>query len=225
METTLGKLPPLGTERLKICELFAEFIHLQYLFTSSPLFDLMVVQPPKENGDTVITVADGLITLTEGFIQESIMEKCIVIIINQDLFFAFPWNNFIHSVVYDMVAKVFNTFSFTANLPSDLSGGLGNTSDASNLENIDQTEPNSFPQIKMKVVRQTVKGLIVSIFKKGSLIKQIITAQQLNDYNEEQPKGVRLGYMGHITYISDEICKLFEKCAPELDDELHGAFD
>ncbi len=29
-------------ERLKICELFAEILHLQYLYTSSPLFDRMV---------------------------------------------------------------------------------------------------------------------------------------------------------------------------------------
>jgi SIT4 phosphatase-associated protein len=28
--------------------------------------------------------------------------------------------------------------------------------------------------------------------------------------------------MGHLSYIADEVCKLFEKCAPELDDVLHG---
>ena len=32
----------------------------------------------------------------------------------QSLFFEFPWNNFLHSVVYDMIAKVFNTYSFTS---------------------------------------------------------------------------------------------------------------
>jgi hypothetical protein len=33
---------PLGSERLKICELFAEILHLQYLFFSSPLFDRLL---------------------------------------------------------------------------------------------------------------------------------------------------------------------------------------
>jgi hypothetical protein len=28
--------------------------------------------------------------------------------INQDLFFAFPWNNFLHYVIYDMLHQVFN---------------------------------------------------------------------------------------------------------------------
>ncbi|KAH9267718.1 hypothetical protein BASA83_009792 [Batrachochytrium salamandrivorans] len=40
------KYPALGSERLKICELFAEFLHLQYLFTSSPLLDSFITPPP-----------------------------------------------------------------------------------------------------------------------------------------------------------------------------------
>ncbi len=84
-DTTLGKQTPLGSERLKICELFAEFIHLQYLFTSSPLFDLMVLptsnhEQPKSHSDLPdgFTVADGLILLTEKFVEEKIMDRCIV---------------------------------------------------------------------------------------------------------------------------------------------------
>jgi hypothetical protein len=30
--------------------------------------------------------------------------------------------------------------------------------------------------------------------------------------------------MGHLTYISDETCKLFEKCGAELESDLHGIF-
>jgi hypothetical protein len=73
----------------------------------------------------------------------------------------------------------------------------------------------------MKELRKSVKKLVVVLFKNGNLINQITTAQRLNDYSEGQPKGVRLGYMGHLTYIADETCKLFEKCGSELDDELH----
>ncbi len=35
-------------------------------------------------------------------------------------------------------------------------------------------------------------------------------------------KNARLGYMGHLTYISDEVCKLVEKCATDLEPELSG---
>jgi hypothetical protein len=217
VETTIGKQIPVGTERLKICELFAEFIHLQYLFTSSPLFDMMVT-PRNTDEKSQVTVADGLMLISERFIQEGIMERCIA------MFFEFRWNNFIHSVVYDMIAKVFNTYSYTGNLPSNTNAGEAPKSSALDVTNNPQTKDidlNAFAHNKMRVVRKTVKKLVVSIFKSGKLITQIINAQRLNDYSEEQPKGLRLGYMGHLTYISDEVCKLFEKCGSELDDELH----
>lgn len=54
------------------------------------------------------------------------------------------------------------------------------------------------------------------------MIDRITDAQRLNDFHVEQPKGLRLGYMGHLTYISDETCKLFEKCASELESDLGG---
>jgi hypothetical protein len=76
--STMGKQIPLGAERLKICELFAEFIHLQYLFTSSPLFELMIVPIKNEDGETLPTVAASLMLLGDCFIKESIMERCVV---------------------------------------------------------------------------------------------------------------------------------------------------
>jgi len=39
-------------------------------------------------------------------------------------------------------------------------------------------------------------------------------------YESEQPRGVRLGYMGYITHISDEICKLIDTCGSALNKSL-----
>lgn len=211
-DTTLGKETPLGSERLKICELFAEFIHLQYLFTSSPLFDMMAAPLSGTNiQEGSFTVADGLILLTEKFVENNIMERCI------KLFFLFPWNNFIHSVVYDMIAKIFNTFSYTSNLQSaTLDSSFQSQAD-------DDSQPSALlgaSSSKMKQVRVSVKKLVITVFKGASLIDRITDAQRLNDFHVEQPKGLRLGYMGHLTYISDETCKLFEKCAQELETDL-----
>lgn len=36
--------------------------------------------------------------------RELWLNKCSL----QDLFFAFPWNNFLHYVIYDMLHQVFN---------------------------------------------------------------------------------------------------------------------
>ncbi|KAI8928314.1 SIT4 phosphatase-associated protein-domain-containing protein [Entophlyctis helioformis] len=232
MDTTLGKQIPLGSERLKICELFAELLHLQYLFTSSPLFESFVKPPPyvpvatDENPNPAsytaptFTVVDGLMGFTERLVDQRIMVVCI------NLFFTFKWNNFLHSVVYDMIAKVFNTFSYTSSIPTPLAlagpvpsiAELPTSSEASS----GSAGPTSGPsQNKMKELRASVKRLVVSIFKDANLMSQITNAQHQNDYEVEQPKGVRLGYMGHLTYIADEVCKLIEKCSPELDDQIH----
>ncbi|KAL2915930.1 sporulation-induced protein [Polyrhizophydium stewartii] len=229
-EIAPGSQAPLGSERLKICELFAELLHLQYLFTSSPLFDSLVKPPPYvparvESGPQptytppTTIVVDGLMALTERLVDERVMVVCI------NHFFVFRWNNFLHSVVYDMIAKVFNTYSYTSSIPTPLAltgpvpsiADIPSPTEASGASAASQ----SSSQHKMKELRSSVKKLVVSIFKDARLMSQIIEAQHQNDYEVEQPKGVRLGYMGHLTYIADEVCKLFEKCSPELDDELH----
>ena len=107
-----------------------------------------------------------------------------------------------------MVAKVFNTFTFTAGVQPP--------------EGLDSETSTLAIQRKLKEVRDCVKKLIISLFKDASLIEKIIEAKRLNDYNESSPKGTRLGYMGHLMLIADETCKLFEKCGPELDADLHG---
>ncbi|KAH6593163.1 hypothetical protein BASA61_004332 [Batrachochytrium salamandrivorans] len=223
------KYPALGSERLKICELFAEFLHLQYLFTSSPLLDSFITPPPygvhssatSETPEYVapaFTVIDGLMALTDCLVEEKIMVVCI------NHFFQFKWNNFLHSIVYDMIAKVFNTYSYTSSIqPSPaLSVPASSATDAS--VNTDQGV-EAPGQKKLQNLRTSVKRLVVSIFKDAHLMTQITDAQHQNDYDVEQPKGVRLGYMGHLTYISDEVCKLFEKCSVELDDELNESMN
>ena len=74
-----------GTERIKVCELFAELVHLQYLFTSSPLFDLMV-DPKTIKGNNV---ADGLIMVTAKIIEHSMLTRCIVNLLIRNTFSCF----------------------------------------------------------------------------------------------------------------------------------------
>ncbi|KAG0287370.1 hypothetical protein BGZ96_008680 [Linnemannia gamsii] len=136
---------------------------------------------PLEN-EAMIPVGDFL---KMQFVDHRIIPTCF------DLFFQFPWNNFLHTVVYDMVHQVFHRPMGDIGRP-DMNGTY--------------IPPKADQGIKEGWNRR----LTISIFKDGQLTKRITDAQRLCDYECAQPKGVRLGYMGHLTYIADETVKLLE---------------
>ncbi|KAF9350175.1 hypothetical protein BGX26_011611 [Mortierella sp. AD094] len=136
----------------------------------------------KANGNVKIPVGDFL---KMQFVDHRIIPTCF------DLFFQFPWNNFLHTVVYDMVHQVFHR-------PM---GDIGRPG-------IDGTYIP--PRSDQGVTEGWNRRLTISIFKDGRLTKRITDAQRLCDFECAQPKGVRLGYMGHLTYIADETVKLLE---------------
>ncbi|KAG0367781.1 SIT4 phosphatase-associated protein-domain-containing protein [Gamsiella multidivaricata] len=277
IDTSIGKQTPLGFERLKICELFAELLHCSNMavLNSRPIISVSpdgtvkvptvsincVAQEPTEglngkmvdtdekengkveqnrgrmsaetqNGTSTLTGSSGndlaatngdlatpmaspplrpaTATLTSStiaalttnhtqddvlipvgdflklqFVDYRIIPTCF------DLFFQFPWNNFLHTVVYDMVHQVFHR-------PM---GDIGRPDvDGSYIP----------PKSDVDITEGWNRRLTISIFKDGQLTKRITDAQRLNDYECAQPKGVRLGYMGHLTYIADETVKLLE---------------
>lgn len=190
IRTTLGELEPLGFERLKICELFAELLHCSnmsnlnnFSMTPEEEAELEDKQPEgqseeeekkkeekaeekvekatKSDAESELSVGDYL---KSKFVDKKAMPICV------DLFFAFPWNNFLHYVIYDMLHQVFN---------GRMDVGLN-------------------------------RNLAISILKDGQLTDKIVIAQKSNDEECAKPKGMRAGYMGHLTFISDEIMKLFE---------------
>ncbi|KAI8378892.1 SIT4 phosphatase-associated protein-domain-containing protein [Choanephora cucurbitarum] len=156
IHTTLGEMEPLGFERLKICELFAELLHCSNMSNLNH-FNGDEEQPKS----TELSVGDYL---KSKFVENKALPICV------DLFFTFPWNNFLHYVIYDMLHQVFN---------GRMDVGLN-------------------------------RHLAISILKDGQLTDKIVVAQKANDEECAKPKGIRAGYMGHLTFISDEIMKLFE---------------
>lgn len=108
----------------------------------------------------------------------------------QDFFFRFPWNNFLHNVVYDVVQQVFNgtldrgynkTLAFDLFSPIDLKDG------------------------------ETVESLG---FTSGhDVTDRILDGQHASDVSHSE-KGMRLGYMGHLTLIAEEVCKFGNRQFP-----------
>ncbi len=101
-------------------------------------------------------------------------------------FFRFPWNNFLHNVVYDVVQQVFNG-------PMD---------------------------------RGYNKFLAFDLFETGRVTEQIIGGQRRSD-EAQQTKNMRLGYMGHLTLVAEEVVKFGERqprelLSPPVQDSIYG---
>ncbi|KAI9765564.1 MAG: hypothetical protein M1840_007253 [Geoglossum simile] len=92
-----------------------------------------------------------------------------------DFFFRFPWNNFLHNVVYDVVQQVFNG-------PMD---------------------------------RGYNRTLAVDLFETGRITERIVEGQRQSDIAQAS-SNMRLGYMGHLTLIAEEVVKFTERHPPEL---------
>ena len=106
-----------------------------------------------------------------------------------DLFFAHPWNNFLHNVVYDILTQVLN---------GPMDKGFN-------------------------------RQLAVDLFTTGLLTEKILQGQKASDEAQwvskivradklcrAMEKGVRLGYMGHLTLIAEEVLKLAERIPLDL---------
>ncbi|KAI6008648.1 SIT4 phosphatase-associated protein-domain-containing protein [Pisolithus marmoratus] len=114
--------------------------------------------------------------MKQVFLHESVLSVLL------DLFFEFPWNNFLHSVVYDFIHQV---------LTGRVDGGLN-------------------------------RELTIALFRDARLMHRIVEGQKKNDAERQalsscvKPKGVRLGYMGHLTLLSEDVITALEHYPPEL---------
>lgn len=86
------------------------------------------------------------------------------------MFFKFPWNNFLHNVVFDIVQQVLN---------GSMDIGFN-------------------------------KFLAIDIFHSGDITFKITEGQRLCNEYELEHYGLRLGYMGHLTLIAEEVVKFIQ---------------
>ncbi|KAK0314079.1 sporulation-induced protein [Friedmanniomyces endolithicus] len=115
-----------------------------------------------------------------------------------DFFFRFPWNNFLHNVVYDVVQQVFN---------GTLDRGYNRTVALDLFKQIVGTE--AVP----------MEGLGLNSTK--PITNRILDGQAASDRSQAD-KGMRLGYMGHLTLIAEEVCKFGNRRPAEsLDQSVH----
>ncbi|KXS17264.1 hypothetical protein M427DRAFT_154045 [Gonapodya prolifera JEL478] len=238
LSPSVSPAPPsrgaLGAPRLRCCEVLAEILHLSYLLTSSPVWDALAtwrLQPLGDFADLpgskewpeARTMGDALVGVLDEIANEGVVAECVA------LFFAHPWNNLLHSVVYDMVAKIFNAYTFLSSLPTPSS-----PSTPTHPSLVPGSPPSSIPlptppvqtpvRFKLGELKRAVRRLVVQVLGDGRIVERIGEAQRWNDWAVQQPRGYRLGHMGHLTHVADEVIKLWERCAEELEPECGASF-
>jgi SIT4-associating protein SAP185/190 len=139
--------------------------------------------PPQETGDASV-VADEAAKLADApeqpkpvvgdYLKMQFVEHRVVPTI-LGFFFRYPWNNFLHNVVYDIVQQVFN---------GPMDRGYNPT-------------------------------LAISLFEAADVTNQIIKGQLASEKSQTENK-TRMGYMGHLTLIAEEVVKFTERHPPEL---------
>lgn len=224
--TSLGQIEPLGFERFKVCELIAELLHCsnmallndnkgfevvkernelrEKMKTYDPISfkynEVIILPEDKEKfdkdhdfndtidsfnlkDDSVLHNYDDEPHENANLSEEEIRANPVLgdqwkislydtEIINNilEMFFKFPWNNFLHNVVFDIVQQVLN---------GSMDIGFN-------------------------------KFLSIDLFDRGDITNKIIKGQKLCDVFEKENHGLRLGYMGHLTLIAEEVVKFIQ---------------
>ncbi|KAK3299437.1 SIT4 phosphatase-associated protein-domain-containing protein [Chaetomium fimeti] len=148
-------------------------------------------QPPAQGtGDAPIATAETTKPTTDAnapaqarpvvgdYLKMQFVEHRVVPTI-LGFFFRYPWNNFLHNVVYDIVQQVFN---------GPMDRGYNPT-------------------------------LAISLFEAADITNQIINGQLASEKSQAENK-TRMGYMGHLTLIAEEVVKFTERHSPELLSEV-----
>ncbi|KAL2194777.1 SIT4 phosphatase-associated protein-domain-containing protein [Corynascus similis CBS 632.67] len=145
-------------------------------------------QSAQQTGDTSAAAAEAAKPTSEppaqpkpvvgDYLKMQFVEYRVVPTI-LSFFFRYPWNNFLHNVVYDIVQQVFN---------GPMDRGYNST-------------------------------LAISLFETADITNQIINGQRASERSQADNK-TRMGYMGHLTLIAEEVVKFTERHPPELLSEV-----
>ncbi|KAI1861873.1 hypothetical protein JX265_009376 [Neoarthrinium moseri] len=127
--------------------------------------------PPSTDDDQMKPVVGDYLKMQ--FVEYKVVPTIL------SFFFKYPWNNFLHNVVYDIVQQVFN---------GPMDRGYNPT-------------------------------LAISLFEAADVTNAIINGQTASEKSQAESK-TRMGYMGHLTLIAEEVVKFTERNPPELLSEL-----
>ncbi|KAJ2101487.1 sporulation-induced protein [Coemansia sp. S100] len=217
--TTQGMREPLGFERLRICELFAELLHCSNMprlnqSVSSPLLEASPVS--HRDSPTVAvaaTTSEGCGTPHGSDIAEyafadgaaSVYSDVALVVSeakdhdssNTAVGQLLKWKLIEHGVLTTCVELFFEF-------------GLNNFLHSVVYDIMHQV-------LNLPLSLECNVALIVVAFRDVRITSRIAQACANNDFVCRQPRGIRLGYMGHLTGIGEEVARLLELSGAALE--------
>ena len=167
------------------------------------------------------TEADGS-PVVGDFLKINFIENRVVPTI-LEFFFRFPWNNFLHNVVYDIIQQVFNgsmTRGYNRNLAISLFSPppVPNASSIKSPSQSATTSPRRTSGTQASIASRRTSGQsILNTTTPTTPITNAIIAGSARSLASQQSTRhpMRLGYMGHLTLIAEEVVKFTERQLPE----------
>ncbi|KAJ2431904.1 sporulation-induced protein [Coemansia sp. RSA 2531] len=214
--TTQGMREPLGFERLRICELFAELLHCSNMprlnqSVSSPLLESSPVSHRDSPTVAVATTSEGCATphgsdIAEYAFGEGTVYSDVALVVseakdhdssNTAVGQLLKWKLIEHGVLTTCVELFFEF-------------GLNNFLHSVVYDIMHQV-------LNLPLSLECNVALIVVAFRDVRITSRIAQACANNDFVCRQPRGIRLGYMGHLTGIGEEVARLLELSGAALE--------
>ncbi|EDO15852.1 hypothetical protein Kpol_507p14 [Vanderwaltozyma polyspora DSM 70294] len=220
LESQLGKtFKPLGFERFKIAELFAELLHCSNMGLMNSKSAEKIISIRNKIREQLAKGDDSLLKEYEDnseIFEDNVDESFEIPYINDDqnkklredptigdlfkiqlhdtkiipkvmkLFLDYPWNNFWHNVVFDIIQQIFNgrmDFSYNSFLVYSMFNLKDSCKYIPNNDSSDDT--NDYFEI----------------------IKDFVLKGYHESFRFYEEKNTNLGYMGHVVLIAEEVVK------------------
>ncbi|TFY80035.1 hypothetical protein EWM64_g3980 [Hericium alpestre] len=223
--TTLGSITPLTFERYRICELYAELFHCSSmsLLNRGPEFNYLYDADGRlQGGLSALGELSQVIAMSSGSEGDhDAMDEG-----GDDV-----------EPALELPVHGAHDGSSLLDSDEDMSDGDGHDLDDDPMEEIAiYDEPKtiasgstpSSPQhisVVYDLIHQILTGrvdggvnreLTISLFRDARLMHRIVEGQRRNDTESSKPKGLRLGYMGHLTIISEDVIVALDHFPPDL---------